>query len=105
MPGVVELCVVANDSTGPVSYEELVAENARLRAADERHRIENEALVALVARLEARVAELERRLGQNSGNSGLPSSRDTAAERQRQAEERQRRREQKVTAKPRKKGK
>jgi len=96
---------VANDSAAPVSYEELVAENARLRAADEQHRIENEALVALVGRLEARVADLERRLGQNSGNSGLPSSRDTAKERQRQAEERQRRREQKVTAKPRKKGK
>ena len=103
---------MANDSEGPVSYGELVAENARLRvendrlrAEDERHRIENEALVALVARLEARVAELERRLGQNSGNSGLPSSRDTAAERRRQAEERQRRREQKVTPKARKKGK
>ena len=65
---------------GP-SYEEVVADNERLR-------VENEALVAVVAELEARIAELERRLGQNSGNSGLPPSRDPAAERQRQAEAR-----------------
>jgi transposase len=96
---------VAGDSSGPLSYEELVAENARLRAENERHRIENEALVALVAQLEARVKALEGRSGQNSGNSGLPSSRDTAKERQRQAEERKRRREMTVTPKPRKKGK
>jgi transposase len=87
---------VAGDGSGPLSYAELVAENARLRD-------ENESLVAAVAKLEARVAELEARSGQNSGNSGLPSSRDTAAERQRQARERERRREETVTPKPRKK--
>jgi len=95
--------VASDSSQRQPSYEELVAEVARLRAADERHRIENEALVALVAKLEAQVKKLEGRSGQNSGNSGLPSSRDTAAERQRQAEERKRRREATVEPRPRKK--
>jgi hypothetical protein len=72
---------VADAEAPRPSYEELVADNERLRA-------ENEAQVTLVAKLEARIAELERRLGQNSGNSGLPSSRDPAAERQRQVEAR-----------------
>ncbi len=104
--------MAGDDTSGPLSFEELVAENAVLRADnerlcvdDERHRIENEALVALVAKLEARVAEMERRLGQNSGNSGLPSSRDSAKERQRQAVERKRRRENISGGKGRKKGK
>ncbi len=66
------------------SYEELVAEVARLSelvAAQGR----------MIEQLRAENAELKRQLGQNSGNSGKPPSRDPAAERQRQAEERNRR--------------
>jgi transposase len=71
-------------SAASPSVEELIAENAELRAQlAERDR--------QIASLMSRVEDLERRLGQNSGNSGKPSSRDPAAERQRQAEERQRR--------------
>jgi transposase len=60
------------EAGGSLSYEDLLAENERLRSR--------------VSELEERLAEIERRMGQNSGNSGKPSSRDPAAERERQAE-------------------
>ena len=53
----------------PPSYEELAAENARMRA-------ENEELKSVLAPALARIAELEAQLGMTSKNSGKPPSSD-----------------------------
>lgn len=58
--------------TPPQTMEELLAENAALRARV----AELEPLIPLVEKLLARVAELEKRLGLNSSNSSKPPSSD-----------------------------
>jgi hypothetical protein len=66
----------ASSDSGRLSYEELEALVAGLRAQNRR--------------LEERVVELERQLGRNSGNSSLPPSSDpplTRVERRRRARE------------------
>jgi transposase len=70
-----------DEAAGAPSYEQLLAENARMAELIT-------AQAETIEQLRSQVAELQRRLDQNSGNSGKPSSRDSAEERQRQAEAR-----------------
>jgi transposase len=67
----------------------LVAANASLVADNARLVADNGELRSLVVRLEARIAELEHRQGRNSGNSSLPPSRDDAEARAAQSAKRQ----------------
>jgi transposase len=58
------------------SYEELAAENARLREENAQLRAENVELRAMMAAVRDEVAELKRQVGQNSRNSSKPPSSD-----------------------------
>jgi transposase len=59
------------------SYEQLAAENTRLRAENAQLRADNVELRAMMAAVRDEVSELKRQMGQNSRNSSKPPSSDS----------------------------